>query len=119
MTKTLSFPRSHRPDPAAVPAGLGAHGRALWEEVQREYGIVDVGGREVLFQVCMAVDMAFRLREEVDSEGLVIKTATGTRENPLIKQELAHRAFICRGLQKLGLSLEPIRPVGRPLPGCA
>ena len=34
--------------------------------------------------------------------------------NPAIKDELALRSFIVRTLQRLGLNLETVKPVGRP-----
>jgi hypothetical protein len=102
-------------DPAAIPDGLGVQGQALWRDVQNEYAVDDVGGRETLFQICAAKDMAVRLRERIDRDGEVVKGRQGPRENPLIKMELAHRAFIVRGLQRLGLNLEPLRNApGRP-----
>src|SRR5262245_31964623 len=44
---------SIKPDPnvAPPPRKLGEHGTALWNSVQREYGISDIGGIELL---CLA-----------------------------------------------------------------
>jgi hypothetical protein len=43
---------------------------------------------------------------------------TGTklhpREHPLVKHELAARAFVVRGLTRLRSQMEPTRRVGRP-----
>jgi hypothetical protein len=36
------------------------------------------------------------------------------KEHPLLKHELAARAFVCRTLQRLGLDVEAIKPPGRP-----
>jgi hypothetical protein len=58
----------------APPRDLGQHGRELWDAVQREYGIVDRGGIEILAQACAVV----------------------------------------RTLERLGLNVEAVRPVGRP-----
>jgi hypothetical protein len=102
-------------NPPAMPAGLGKHGETLWRQVQKEYEVNDVGGREMLFQICAAADMAARLRAKIDDEGVTIKSKGISRENPLIKQELACRSFVVRGLQRLGLNFEPIRSTpGRP-----
>jgi len=40
------------------PRPLGPHGTALWNRVQREYAICDVGGIELLAQACAALDTA-------------------------------------------------------------
>jgi hypothetical protein len=41
-------------------------------------------------------------------------TKSGMREHPLLKGELANRAFVCRSLHRLGLNLEVVKPIGRP-----
>jgi hypothetical protein len=113
--KLRIIPGSPVSDPVAIPDGLEADGQALWREVQSEYHVDDIGGRETLFQICAAKDMATRLRGHIDRDGEMIATAQGPRENPLIKQELAHRSFVVRGLQRLGLNVEPLRSApGRP-----
>jgi hypothetical protein len=38
---------------------------------------------------------------------------TGARGNPLLREELGVRSFIVRSLQRLGLDVEPAKPVGR------
>jgi len=99
------------------PRPLGQHGTALWRRVQAEYGITDVGGIELLAQACVALDRAERLALRVADDGEVVYTKGGPRAHPAIKEELACRAFICRTLQRLGLNVEQIKPVGRPSGG--
>ena len=120
MARKLSLITGEEPaaDQAAMPQGLGEHGRALWSKVMKEYAVDDAGGLEMLFQVCASADMAARLRERIDAEGIITKTKGGPREHPLLKQELAYRSFVVRGLSRLGLAVEPLRTVGRP-PGYA
>lgn len=96
------------------PRKLGHHGMTLWNAVQAEYRIVDIGGREILAQICAAEDTAESCADQVKADGPVIMTKSGMREHPALKHELAARAFICRNLQRLGLNLETIKPVGRP-----
>ena len=57
------------PNAGAMPAGLEKHGTALWEQVMAEYNLEDVGGREMLGQICHAADMAARCRAHIDKEG--------------------------------------------------
>jgi len=80
------------------PRPLGLHGRALWNSVQGAYRIDDVGGIELLAQACAAADRVEALAE--------------------LRDELQGRAFIVRTIERLGLNLETIKPVGHP-PGPA
>jgi P27 family predicted phage terminase small subunit len=100
------------------PRPLGAHGKALWRNVQAEYSITDVGGIELLAHVCAALDRAEALREQIEADGEVLRTARGQiRDHPGLKHELAARSFVCRTLQRLGLNIEPVKSPGRPAGG--
>jgi hypothetical protein len=110
---TLSLVQSTPTDPAA-PRTLGEPGRKLWNAVQSEYRIDDIGGTEILAQICCAADRVEQLAGQIAIDGPTIMSKTGLREHPALKAELALRAFICRNLQRLGLNLETIKPVGRP-----
>jgi len=97
------------------PRPLGRHGHALWQRVQAEYGITDVGGVELLAQVCQAEDRAEQLADVVARDGHTIYTRAGVpKSHPAIRDELACRAFIVRVLERLGLNVEAIKPPGRP-----
>lgn len=97
------------------PRDLGQHGRELWDAVQREYGIADRGGVELLAQACAALDRAEGLAEAIATDGAIVYTRTGVpRSHPGCKDELACRAFVVRTLERLGLNVEAVRPVGRP-----
>jgi hypothetical protein len=104
-------PASTTPQP---PRKLGDHGLSLWDGIQSEYKIDDTAGREMLAQACEAADRVARLAEKINADGEIIQTAAGLKAHPLLTNELANRAFICRTLRQLGLSLEPTRLVGRP-----
>jgi hypothetical protein len=79
------------------------------------YEFSDRASYETLYQACSAADRAERCRAAIDADGEVLKTRGSVRDHPLIKHELALRAFVCRALQRLGLDLEPVRPGrGRP-----
>ena len=102
------------PDEAAIPDGLGPHGTSLWRRVMAEYNIDDVGSLELLAQVCAAADMVSRCRAHIDRDGEIVQTRTGIREHPALRSELSFRTFVIRGLGRLGVTLEPVRPMGRP-----
>jgi hypothetical protein len=96
------------------PRALRVHGRTLWDAVMSEYQIDDIGGIEVLAQICAAVDRAEDLAAQVNIDGCVIMTKSGPREHPALRAELGCRSFVTRNLQRLGLNIETLKPVGRP-----
>jgi hypothetical protein len=79
-----------------------------------EYRIEDTGGIELLAQACAALDRAEALSAAIDQDGAVIRTESGPRSHPAVKDELACRAFVARPLERLGLNVEAIKPPGRP-----
>jgi hypothetical protein len=100
------------PDP---PMKLGQAGLSLWRDVLAAYEFGDRASYETLGQACAAADRAAEMAAQIDQDGVAIRTKTGLRDHPLLKHELASRAFVCRSLARLGLDLEPIRPgLGRP-----
>jgi hypothetical protein len=103
------------PDLPQPPGKLGAVGMSLWVDIVGSYEFADRGSYETLFQACAAADRAASLRGLIDADGEMVRTKTGVRDNPLIKHELAARAFVVRTLARLGLDLEPVRSgPGRP-----
>jgi hypothetical protein len=94
---------------------LGAHGQALWRRVLAEYDVSDAAGVEMLTQCCQAVDLAEALSARIAEDGEIVRTPTGIKSHPAIKDGLTARAFVVRTLQKLGLNFEPLRTApGRP-----
>jgi len=96
------------------PRKLGPAGENLWFRVQSEYAITDVGGVELLMQCCLAADRADELAAIIDADGARVMTKIGPKAHPCLRDELAARAFICRTLQRLGITDEVIKPVGHP-----
>jgi hypothetical protein len=99
------------------PPDLNETGAALWRDIVSVYEFSDLASYETLFQVCASADRATECAEEIAKTGVLMRNSnTGTvRGNPLIKDELALRAFICMALARLGLDLEPLRDrPGRP-----
>ena len=78
-----------------------------------EYDISDRGGVEILVQACLSLDRAEECADQINVDGPTIMTKSGMREHPLLKNELANRAFVCRSLQRLGLNLEVVKPTSR------
>jgi hypothetical protein len=112
---TLSLVEATSPELPKPPRKLGKHGLALWNRVQSEYSITDSGGIELLVQICAAADRAELLAESVERDGAVVYTRSGApRSHPAVKDELACRAYIARGLERLGILSENIKAIGRP-----
>jgi hypothetical protein len=107
---SVLFPRLR--DDAARP--LDEAGRALWIKVQREYVIDDIGGRAVLEQDCGAADRIETIKQAIAADGPVLHSRAGVKAHPALQAELQNRALVIRGLEKLGLNVEPIRPHGHP-----
>jgi hypothetical protein len=98
------------------PRDLGQHGRELWGAIQREYGIRDTGGRELLAQACGALDVVEALGEAIARDGAIIYGRAGPKAHPAVKDQIAARAFVVRTLEKLGVTGENIKPgPGRPV----
>jgi hypothetical protein len=99
------------------PGKLGKTGLSLWNRVQAEYAITDVGGLELLAQCCAAADRAEALSAQIDRDGAVVRTKNGLKEHPGLRGELAARSFVCRTLTRLGVTTEPLKQIGRPCGG--
>jgi hypothetical protein len=54
---------------------------------------------------------------DVIAGGERIVTKSGPKAHPCIREETSVRAFICRTLQRLGITDEPVKPTGRPAKG--
>jgi hypothetical protein len=105
--------------PPTPPSKLGAAGMSLWKDIVVAYEFNDRASYEALYQVCAAADRAQACRVQIDTDGEIIRTKSGVKDHPLLKHEIAARAFVVRTLGRLGLDLEPVRSgPGRP-PGLA
>jgi len=119
MAKAPAHPALSIASPDATggspPRELGQHGRQLWDALQREYGIADRGGIELLAQACGAIDVIETLGEAIARDGAVIYGRAGPKTHPAVKEQIAARAFLVRTLEKLGVTSETIKPgPGRP-----
>jgi hypothetical protein len=111
---TLIGPGSTAPPP---PRTLGPPGTALWNRIQAEFAISDAGGLELLCLACEAIDRASALAACIDADGLTLRTRTGIRSHPCLRDECASRALAARLLVRLGVTTEPVKTPGRPASG--
>ena len=69
----------------------------------------------MLAQAAAAMDRIAECAEAIERDGVAIRTKIGLKEHPLLRHELAARAFVVRTLHRLGLDVEPLRAAaGRP-----
>jgi hypothetical protein len=105
-------------DPTAAelrpPRPLGPAGTQLWNDVLNEFTLDDCAALQLLCLAAESLDRAQRLSAAIAKDGEMIRTKSGIRINPAIKDETACRALAARLLQQLGLLSEAIKPVGRP-----
>jgi hypothetical protein len=98
----------------APPRKLGPHGMDLWRTIMADYQIEDRGGIELLAQACAALDRVEALAERIEADGEIVHGRQGPRPHPGLQAELAARSFIVRTLERLGLNMEAVKPIGRP-----
>jgi|SRR6516164_6591376 hypothetical protein len=91
------------------PRPLEKYGQALWDGVQHEYQIRDIGGVETLAQICEAVDLIGALGVVIKAEGAVVQTQSTRKAHPCIREQTQLRAFVVRSLQTLGLTVEAVK----------
>src|SRR6516165_8120085 len=94
------------------PFTLRKAGRSLWDRIQGEYDVSDAGGIEMLCQICATSDLAESLQAEIEADGAVVRSRGTVRSHPAVKDLIAARSFVTRGLIKLGLNFEPVRASG-------
>jgi hypothetical protein len=98
-----------------APSGLGTAGTAFWRRVQAEYGISDVGGVELLTQICGAIDTIELITQAIAADGVAVRARGGVvKAHPLLQSQIQNRAFVARSLERLGISVQEIKPVGPP-----
>jgi hypothetical protein len=119
MAKNTDPPRLSVIGPEATniqpPRKLGPYGTALWNRIQAEFAIADAGGLELLCLAAQSLDRAESLTAAIEQDGAVVLSRGGVpRANPACRDELAARAFVAKTLERLGVTLEPIKPMGRP-----
>jgi hypothetical protein len=87
------------------PRKLGEHGMDLWNSVQREYGISDIGGIELLCLAAQSLDRAESLSARIAEDG-----EDHSSQHCVTSWA---RAFIARTLVKLGICTENVKVMGR------
>lgn len=90
------------------PPGLGRSGRALWRDVNAEYGLAPHESA-ILVQVCRCVDRLDAIETELAAADSL--TVTGSTGQPRAHPLLAEQRMQCRVLESLS------RALSIPLPG--
>ena len=79
-----------QPDPLAPPTDLGAAGTKLWNDLHRDFEIVDASGLAQLHQICGAADKVAEYSAIIERDGAVQRSKAGIEVHPsLIRDVLA------------------------------
>lgn len=106
---------SRQPSIPTAPKHLGAEGRKLWRRILGDFQ-VDPGALPILEAACSAADRWAEARDVVAKEGSVVEDRWHQKKiHPAALVERDSRAAMVRHLRDLGLDLEPVGSVGRPL----
>jgi hypothetical protein len=130
-TKLISSVRRQRPGSKERSSArqLTEHGLDPWRLIlkrglpsqpnqhKKPFRISDVGGAELLAQAAAALDTIELLAEAIQRDGATFQSRSGPRVHPGVKDMLAARSFVCKTLQRLGITDEAIKAVGRPAGG--
>ena len=112
---TLTVVDQSKPNPLAPPASLGEAGRKLWASIHADFVVTDAAGLETMLRICEAVDNVAAYNDEIERDGVTIRTKAGVREHPLLRHRLGAQSFIVRSLHRLGFDVIPPRAeIGRP-----
>ena len=87
--------------------------RTCGEPCRPNTAIEDPGGIELLAQACAALDRVEALAERINADGEIIVVRGVPKPHPCLREELSARGFVCRTLERLGLNLEAVKPIGR------
>jgi P27 family predicted phage terminase small subunit len=86
-----------------MPAGLGAHGKALWTKLQAGYGVVDPAGLAVIEQAAKAIDRLEECRRAIARDGVTTTDRWGqVKPHPLLASERDARAGVLAAIRQLG-----------------
>jgi hypothetical protein len=69
---------------------------------------------ELLTLACEATDRVQKLSALIDADGAVLHGKSGPKAHPALRDELNNRAFAAKCLEKLGVTQQPVRQMGRP-----
>jgi hypothetical protein len=97
--------------PPKPPRALGAHGQRLWDRIHADVVLNDAASLELLAQACSALDRLEELAASIAARGAVNKVG---KLNECVRMELTLRKFVTVTLGKLGLTVDPLKDIGRP-----
>lgn len=100
----------------ATPDGLGAAGLTLWEASTASFAFEE-HEKAVLEEACRIRDRIGQIRDQVDADGVMIKSSQGMRLHPGIAEERQQKLALARLLITLGLPGDDDLPNARPVRG--
>jgi len=99
--------------PLRPPRHLKAAGKALWNDIVRQYRIADGAGLALVTTAAEALDRIREAQAAIRKHGaLVADRYGGVKQNPACFLERDARAGMLSALRALNLDLEPLRDRG-------
>jgi hypothetical protein len=116
LARKPTFTLVEPPDATGVapPRKLGKDALALWNAVMSEHEISDAASLEVLCLICEASARVVELGRQIARDGSVVRVRGVPKAHPALRDELQNRAFVVKGLEKLGINVEAVKAIGRP-----
>lgn len=99
-----------------APNHLGKDGRALWRQLQSDYGISDAAGLALLTTAAECLDRIRAAQAAIAEHGEIVIDRYGSPKiNPAATLEKDSRNGLLASLRALNLDIEPLRDgPGRP-----
>jgi hypothetical protein len=95
-----------------APSGLGKSGRALWREINAEFGMA-AHERAILVPYCRVVDRLDQIEAELSGAALTVEGSTGQPKAHPLLAEWRHQARVLESLSRsLSIPL-PNEEIGR------
>ena len=83
-----------------APAGLGAAGRKLWRSVTEEFEGAE-HETAILEEACRTRDLVATLRDQIETDGLMLTSSQGMRLHPAVAEVRQQRLTLARLLATL------------------
>jgi P27 family predicted phage terminase small subunit len=114
MATNLAIAPYNHMTPLKPPRHLKAAGKALWNDIVRQYRIADGAGLTLVTTAAEALDRIRQAQAAIRKHGaLVADRYGGLKQNPACFLERDVRAGMLSAQRALNLDLEPLRDRGR------
>ncbi|MHA6512007.1 hypothetical protein [Tessaracoccus sp. Z1128] len=88
--------------PPAAPAGLGPAGRKLWRSITDDFEGAE-HETAILEEACRTRDLVATLRDQIETDGLMLPSSQGMRLHPAVAEVRQQRLTLARLLATLSV----------------